>query len=79
MCVDQRLTEPGDDAGDQGVTHQKRTAGRLDPGDVGETAGKTVECFQFFRCQAAQTAIKVFDDVGGARGARPAFAGDDRA
>nr|WP_282809942.1 hypothetical protein [Thauera humireducens] len=79
MGFNQRLTEPSHDAGDQGVAHQKRTAGRLDPGDVGEATGKPVERFQFFRRQAAQATITVLDDVRGARGARPTFAGDDRA
>lgn len=66
MCFNQRLAEPGDDTGNQGVTHQKRTAGRLDPGDVGEATSKPVERFQFFRRQAAQTAVTVLDDVSGA-------------
>lgn len=66
MCFNQRLAEPGDDTGNQGVTHQKRTAGRLDPGNGGETAGKTVERFQFFRRQAAKAAVTVLDDVSGA-------------
>lgn len=77
MCLDEGLTEPGHDAGDQGVAHQKGAFGRLDPGDVGETAGKTVECFQFFRCQATQPPVGVFDNMGGARWACTAFAGDD--
>lgn len=79
MCFNQSLTEPGDDTGNQGVAHQKGTAGRLDPGDVGEATGKPVERLQFFRRQAAQATITVLDDVRGARGARPTFAGDDRA
>lgn len=66
MGFNQSLTEPGDDTGNQGVTHQKGTAGRLDPGDVGEATGKPVERFQFFRRQAAQATITVLDDVGSA-------------
>jgi hypothetical protein len=68
--------DPFDDSDDQRVSHAK---GALYVGHAGvrPTAREPVQLFEFFRNQAAVSAVWRLNDVLEARGRRTAFSGQD--